>query len=56
MRKKKEPKYEFRDVQVDEVRDYASEFVTVTRLDTFEIVEERRMRGDELQRPLPGME
>lgn len=49
-------KYEFRDVPVEEVRDYASEFVTITRLDTFEIVEERRMSGSELQRPLPGME
>lgn len=44
--------YEMRDVQVLEERNYDTETLTITRMDTFEIVEERRMRGDELQRPL----
>lgn len=48
--------YEMRDVQVEEVRDFDTETVTLTRMDTFETIEERRMRGEELQRPLPGME
>lgn len=44
--------YEMRDVSIIEERDYETEMMTITRLDTFEVIEERRMRGDELQRPL----
>lgn len=47
--------YEMRDVPVREERDYDTETITITRLDTFDVVEERRMRGDELQRTFPGI-
>lgn len=48
--------YVMRDVQVLEERDFKTETMTITRLDTFEIVEERKLRGEELQRPLFGDE
>lgn len=47
--------YEFHDVPCRVARNYETENITITRLDTGEIIEDRRMYGSELQRTLPGM-
>jgi hypothetical protein len=48
--------YRFDDVLCKVTRNYKTENVTIVRLDTGEIIEDRRLRGDEMQRKLPGME
>lgn len=45
-------KFEYRDVECEEFRDYESGVVTVIRLDTGEVVTERKMRDDELQKSI----
>ncbi len=46
--------YEFRDVACREEKDYERETFTITRLDTGEMVESRRLNPSEMQRVLPG--
>ena len=49
-------RYEFRDVECEEVMWFVSRKVTVRRLDTRELVEERALRTDEAQMTVPGAE
>ena len=44
--------YEYRQTKCEETRDFNSKTVTVIRLDSGEIIEERKMRNDELQMEL----
>lgn len=45
---------ELREVECDEVMDYAAKEVRTVRKDTSEVVERRRMTADELQESIPG--
>lgn len=47
--------FEFRQIPVEERRDYDDKKLTVTRLDTYEIIECRKLRNDEMQRSIPGL-
>lgn len=47
--------YEFHDVACREVRDYERETLVITRLDTAEEIENRRLNPSEMQRTFPGM-
>lgn len=48
-------RYEFRDIQCEEVKNFQTGQLTVTREDTSEIVKERELTMEEKQRPL-GLE
>lgn len=48
-------RFEMRDVECLEVKNFADKKMITTRLDTNQIIDERSLRNDELQQPLPGM-
>ncbi len=47
-------KHEYRQVEVEEVRDLGKKTLTITRLDTNEVVKERALEEWELQTEIPG--
>ena len=44
--------YDMRDVMCEELRDFSKGTLTVTRTDTWEVIEERELKGDEKQMSL----
>lgn len=54
-RNRMQNKFEMRPVECIEVKNFADRKLIAMRLDTNEIIEERSLRQDELQQPLPGM-
>ncbi len=48
--------YQFRDVTVLETKNFDTESFTLTRIDTGEVIEDRRLTPTEMQRNLPGFQ